>query len=339
MRTSRELVYDTLNGTNTGRVPRQLWTLPWAEQRYPEQMARIRADFPDDILGIGVEMKEKSPVTKGDPCEVGEYVDDFGCVFTNIHRGIIGEVRTPLVREEDWSDWKNVHIPTEWLTFEVDDVNRNIERFAKDKFTAAGFWARPFEQLQFIRGTENLYVDLMDMPPQLEAFIQKLHGFYCSLFEKWGKSDVDCMCLMDDWGAQRSLLIHPDLWRRVFRPLYKDYIDITHSYGKKAFMHSDGYILDILPDLIDLGLDAVNSQIFCMGLENLRPFAGRITFWGEIDRQNLLPSATTEEIRQAVRQVKETLYRNGGCIAQCEFGPGANPDNVYAVFEEWNAEC
>ena len=101
-------------------------------------------------------------------------------------------------------------------------------------------------------------------------------------------------------------------------------------------MHSDGYILDILPDLIDAGLDAVNSQLFCMGLEQLRPFRGKITFWGEIDRQNLLPRGTVDEVRAAVRQVYDTLWNQGGCIAQLEFGPGAKPENVEAVYETWN---
>ena len=141
---------------------------------------------------------------------------------------------------------------------------------------------------------------------------------------------------MDDWGAQRSLLIPPEMWKQYFLPLYRDYIDIAHRHGKKAFMHSDGYILDILPDLIDAGLDAVNSQLFCMGLEQLRPFRGKITFWGEIDRQNLLPRGTVDEVRAAVRQVYDTLWNQGGCIAQLEFGPGAKPENVEAVYETWN---
>ncbi len=68
--------------------------------------------------------------------------------------------------------------------------------------------------------------------------------------------------------------------------------EIAHAAGKKLFMHSDGHILAIYPDLVEIGIDAVNSQIFCMGVEKLAPFAGRITFWGEIDRQHLLAHAT-----------------------------------------------
>jgi hypothetical protein len=144
---------------------------------------------------------------------------------------------------------------------------------------------------------------------------------------------------MDDWGAQNDLLINPVLWSEMFMPLYRDYIGIAHSNGKKAFMHSDGNILKIYPQLIELGLDAINSQIFCMGVENLEPFAGKITFWGEMDRQHLLVNGSEEDVRAAVGKVRRLLYKNGGCIAQCEFGPGARPENIRAVFKTWNEEA
>ena len=104
-------------------------------------------------------------------------------------------------------------------------------------------------------------------------------------------------------------------------------------------MHSDGYIFYIYADLIELGLDAINSQLFIMDIENIgTQFGGQITFWGEIDRQHLLPKGTTEDIAGAVQRVKSALYKNGGVIAQCEFGPGAKPENVYAVFKCWGRQ-
>jgi hypothetical protein len=141
---------------------------------------------------------------------------------------------------------------------------------------------------------------------------------------------------MDDWGAQSALLISPALWRQYFKPMYRDFAQIAHSTGKKIFMHSDGHILSIYPDLIEIGIDALNSQLFCMGIENLKPFAGKITFWGEIDRQHLLPNGTVNDIDQAVTKVYENLWHNGGCIAQCEFGPGGKPENVRQVYESWD---
>lgn len=334
-RTSRQLVLDTLNFKNTdGRVPRQIWTLPWAEFTYPEMFKKIQDDFVWDFDGPQTTY-EKLPKTQGDAYEVGTYVDEWGCIFTNIHQGIIGEVKEPIVKEEDWSDVGNVHIPEELLTFDIDKVNESCK--ASDKFMFAGCCPRPFEQLQFIRGTVDLYMDLMDPPKKMLEFMEKMHDFYCRLLTKWAQTDVDALNMMDDWGSQNALLINPELWDKYFRPMYKDYIDIAHKHGKKMFMHSDGYTLDIIPRLIDLGLDALNCQIFCMGVDKLKQFKGKITFWGEIDRQHLIPNGTLQQIDEAVKSVYDNLWDNGGCIAQCEFGPGANPNNIYQIYKSWES--
>jgi len=334
--TPRELVYKTLEFENeTERVPRQMWTLPWAEWNHADMIARIHRDYPDDFAGAPCVLREPT-MEAGDPYRNGISRDAWGYIVTNIHEGIIGEVKEPLVQGDEWEDVENVHIPREWLTFDREQVNvfcRNT-----DRFVTSGCCPRPFEQLQFIRKTENLYMDLMEMPDNMKRFLADMHAFYCELLEEWAKTEVDALTFMDDWGSQRSLLIRPSMWRDVFKPMYQDYIDIAQRHGKKIFMHSDGYILDILPDLAEMGLDAINSQIFCMGAENLRPLAGKITFWGEIDRQHLLVEGSTEDIKRAVEQVRENLWMDGGCIAQCEFGPGANPENIYAVFQSWNGD-
>lgn len=331
--TSRELVLETLNFKNTtGRVPRHMWTLPWAISHYGEMVERINTEFEDDFNEAPTILKE-AVIEKGDPYAIGYYQDPWGCIFTNIQEGVIGEVKEPLVKEEEWEDVNKVHIPVELLSFDREVVNEYCKN--TDKFVFAGACPRPFEQLQFIRGTENLFMDLVDMPERMKIFLKEMHEFYCQLLEEWAKTDIDALRFMDDWGSQNSLLISPQMWREVFKPIYKDYIKIAKKYNKKIFMHSDGNTLEIIPDLIEIGLDALNAQIFCIGLESLKPYAGKLSFWGEIDRQHLLVKGSLEDIRQAVITVKETLWRDGGCIAQCEFGPGAKPENVYEVFHTW----
>ena len=330
--TSRELVYQTLNFTGPARAPRDLWTLPIAEKAYPAEVASILAMYPPDITGIDGYERERAP-TRGDQYAIGEYTDEWGATFVSVQAGVIGEVKQPLIR--DWAtDVSRVHIPVEWLSIDHDAVNRACGR--TDRFTLAGCNPRPFEQLQFLRGTADLYMDLTDPPPQMVAFMATLHAFYCDLLETWARTDVDALRIMDDWGSQRSLLISPAMWRTYFKPMYRDYVQIARAAGKKFFMHSDGHILAIYPDLVEIGVDAVNSQLFCMGVEQLAPFAGRITFWGEIDRQRLLAFATPDEVEAAVRHVHAQLWRDGGCIAQCEFGAGAQPANVECVFSTWD---
>jgi uroporphyrinogen-III decarboxylase len=264
---------------------------------------------------------------------LGEYTDEWGCSFKNIQAGVIGEVKDALIKNWD-TDVHKVHVPREWLTIQRDEINRQCA--SSDLFMQASACPRPFEQLQFLRGTVDLYMDLTDPPQSMLAFMSKMHEFYMELLLKWAKTDVDALKFMDDWGSQRILLINPAVWRHYFKPMYAEYAQIAHSYGKKLFMHSDGHILEIYPDLVEIGVDAVNSQIFCMGTSKLEPYAGKITFWGEIDRQNLLPSGTPADIDGAVRDVYKHLWRNGGCIAQCEFGAGAKPDNVMQVYASWD---
>ena len=98
--------------------------------------------------------------------------------------------------------------------------------------------------------------------------------------------------------------------------------------------------IDIYEDLIEIGVDAINSQLFCMDIEEIgRQFAGRITFWGEIDRQHVMHTGTVAEVHAAVQRVIAALYRPaGGVIAQFELGadPLANAD---AVFQMWETAC
>ncbi len=86
-----------------------------------------------------------------------------------------------------------------------------------------------------------------------------------------------------------------------------------------------------------MGIDAVNSQLFCMPIEEIgRHFAGKITFWGEIDRQYLLVNGTESEVRKAVRRVWENLaFNRGGVIAQLSYEIDTKQENAMVVFDEW----
>ncbi|MDD4688589.1 MAG: uroporphyrinogen decarboxylase family protein [Eubacteriales bacterium] len=333
----RELVYKTLEFKNdTGIVPRTISYLNYAEIYHKEELSKLFNDFPEDILFGTPGFCSQTPPTYGNPNMKGIYIDEWCCTFENLNNGAIGEVKNPIISDDDY-DWEGIdkiHIPVENLTINQKKINEYCA--AKDEFLIGGCCPRPFEQLQFIRGTENLYCDLITKPDNMLEFIGMMHKYYSELLTLWAQTDIDCLFFMDDWGCQKSLLINPNLWCEIFKPMYKDYIDIAHSYGKKILMHSDGYILEILPHLVELGLDAVNAQLFCMDFNDLQQFKGKITFWGEIDRQHMLPNASTEEIAQAVKQVKDNLWQNGGCVAQCEFGLNAKPENVYQVYKTWS---
>jgi uroporphyrinogen-III decarboxylase len=329
---SRELVRQTLEFSAPARIPRHIWLLPWAENKYARELARIQSRFPDDIVSAPAVYRQPLQV-QGGKYTRGIYVDEWGCTFRNPQDGIIGIVHKPLVK--DWRDVEDLQPPEGMLHPDKASINRFCRE--TDQFVLAAHVVRPFERLQFIRTMEQALMDLMEQPPELFELLKRMHTFYCQEVEAWAQTDVDAVALMDDWGTQQALLLHPDIFRQIFKPMYRDYVEIARSYGKYVFMHSDGHITEIIPDLIEVGIDSLNAQIFCMGVEELgRRFKGKITFWGEIDRQYLLVQGTEAEIEAAVQSVWRHMFASGGVIAQCEFGLEARPENVRAVFATWD---
>lgn len=334
--TSRQRVIRALEFDHPDRVPRDIWLLPIARLAHGERaVAEFLQRWPVDFASAAVPNPDLLRLTQGDPHAVGIYRDEWGCEFVNAQAGVIGEVKRPLL--DDWSKFNGQHprIPREALCVDVDAVNQKVAE--REQFMLAGACPRPFERLQFLRGSENVFLDLAEQSPALREMLARVHAFYCDELSAWARTRVDGLMFMDDWGSQRGMLIDPAQWRRWFKPLYADYVRIAHDAGKKAFMHSDGHIFEIYEDLIEIGVDAINSQLFTMDIEEIgRRFAGRITFWGEIDRQHILCNATPDEARQAVERVVRALHRkDGGVIAQIELGAGARLDIADAVFGAW----
>ena len=336
MQTSREIVQRSLRFEGPERIPRDLWVLPWSEKRHAGTISQIRTLYPNDFSDSAY-LYPPSPRIKGDPYAVGLYTDEWGCTFQNIQEGVIGEVKDPLI--PDLSDWRQVQPPYEQLptdrTKALDSINRSCNE--TDRFVFANICPRPWERYQFLRGTENALTDMLLQGTGVRSLLRAVHEFYLQEIEFWIESDVDAVKFMDDWGGQDQLLVDPVLWRDIFKPMYRDYCELAHSRDKFVFMHSDGYITPIFPDLIEVGVDAINSQLFCMDIPSLADIAkGRITFWGEIDRQHVLPSLDPGVGREAVRLVAEYLYDPaGGIIAQFEFTPGSHPETARIIFDEW----
>jgi uroporphyrinogen decarboxylase len=336
MQTSREIVTRSINFENPERIPRDIWLLPWAHNNFPEVVKILNKRYPSDFLTCQY-YYPPSPIVKGNEFQVGEYTDEWGCTFINLQEGIIGEVKEPII--SDITDWKSVKPPYVQLPNDTKAPYDFISRFydSTDKFVLSNCCARPWERYQFLRGSENSMIDVMMPEEGGRDLLKAIHDFYLKELEFWVKADVDAIMFMDDWGAQSQLLIPPKIWRDMFKPLYKDYCDLAHSEDKFAFMHSDGCITEIYEDLIEVGVDVINSQLFTMDFAELEKTAkGKIAFWGEIDRQHVLPSKDPQVGRDAVRKVANHLYDpSGGIIAQFEFGMGANPETTIAIFEEW----
>jgi hypothetical protein len=328
----RERVKAALTFAKPDRAPRDLWALPYVSLFRGDDLADVLRRYPSDIAKT-----EHSPAGGNDLerlARPGTYTDEWGSVWEVAEPGIVGEVKRPALA--DWSRLDTFRPPWEEIRKrDFDFINRTCER--NDRFMLSGVCARPFERLQFLRGTETLFMDLAYDTPEIRKLIEIVDEYYREDVAAWTRSNVDGVFLMDDWGTNQALLISPEMWRAIFKPLYRRYCEIIHRAGKFAFFHSDGHIAAIFGDLVEVGMDAINSQLFCMDIEALASrYKGRVTFWGEIDRQHVLPFGSPDDVRAAVRRVRAALDDGrGGVIAQCEWGKDNSRENVEAVFEAW----
>jgi len=287
----------------------------------------------DAALGVGVGAEEFRSAFAAQ-CLIGAFRDEWGSEWRSLEAGVIGEVSRPAIA--DWSDLSRFTPPHELL--DGLDVTPSHDSYARtDRFVIAHSAVQPFQRLMFLRGLEQLLIDIGLNAPQLHDLLRLIHEYNVRELRLLSAASADAIAFKDDWGTQTSLLISPRTWRRLFKPLYAEYCDIVHRAGKRAFFHSDGHIAAIYPDLIDAGIDAVNSQLFCMDIEALADVARqRITLWGEIDRQGVLARGTPEDVRNAVLRVRRAFRGDGGLIAQCVWGSDTPTENVAAVFAAWD---
>ncbi|MHB8280007.1 MAG: uroporphyrinogen decarboxylase family protein [Candidatus Humimicrobiaceae bacterium] len=331
---SRERVKASLTFKKPDRLPMDIWVWPYITLFKKEEYESLINKYPMDIQ-ISQQTPGCSDEEVKNTAKKGSYTDAWGSIWYVGEPGVIGEVKKPAI--DDWSKLRKFKPPYHLIkNRDLAYINSCCEK--SSKFVLSDVSARPFEQLQFLRGTENLFLDIAYDRPEFYKLLKIVHEFYLKDVEYWCKSDVDGVVFMDDWGTNKSLLIDPKKWREVFKPLYKDYCDIIHSAGKFAFYHTDGFTEPIYNDFIDVGIDAINSQLFVMNIEELgKRYKGKITFWGEMDRQHILPFGTQEDVCKAAKRMCRALYDvNGGLIAHCTWGKYDPVDNIKTFYESWD---
>jgi hypothetical protein len=329
--TSRELVIRTLNHESTPNAPRDLWISPGMENTHADAVAEIGLRFPNDILQL-----ETGPAhgkrSHGKPNKVGEFTDAWGCGWKIAANGAEPALSlSPLSGSAKTADYRP---PVELLDAgRFAKIDKNCE--GTNRFTLAWSETRPFDRFRFLRGDSAL-VDLARDTKESRALKAMLHDFSRKEMEMWANSQVDGVAFCDDLGGEDSLVIAPEMWREIFKPLYREYCEILHAKDKFVFFSSRGNIIDIYGDLIKIGVDAVHSQIQKMDVEKLaKKFRGRVTFWGEMDL-HALGAPDAAKVKEGMLKIRRALdYGAGGLIVQCRWTPDLPLQTVAAAFEPW----
>jgi len=181
-------------------------------------------------------------------------------------------------------------------------------------------------------------------PSLLEYMMDKILGIQLEMSRRLLEEIdpyMDVIVVGDDLSHQEGITYSLDMYRRLFKPRHRKIMRVLkEEFGDaKVLYHCCGGVEPLLPDLIDLGIDAINPvQVSAKGMgdtKRLKAKYGRhLTFWGGIDTQWILPFGTPAEVRNEVRRRIEDLAQDGGFVlgAVHNLRPEVKPENICALY-------
>ena len=273
--------------------------------------------------------------------ELGEHTDAWGTVWKNVARGLDSiPIKEPL---EDWAafdTWKAPDPLTEGDWGPQPDWDKVAENLKKTK--EAGGLANTgglphgmfFMRLYYLRGFDNLMMDMATDDPRLHRLIKIIEDYNVAVVGKYIEAGAEFISFGEDLGMQHALPISPAMWRKFVKPTYEAMMGPCRDREIPVYLHSDGCILEIIPDLIDVGVRMINPQIRANGLKGINDvIKGKVSMNLDLDRQ-LFPFASKQEIQDHVGEAYNTLYmKEGGLQVGAECEPDVSLENIEVIVE------
>jgi len=272
--------------------------------------------------------------------------DIWGVVrkFVNNKYGKYSEiVYYPLKNVSTIEELENYNWPSiEWFDFEsikkqIDDFNYKNEYFVVMYFSGS-----IFEHSWYMRGMEQFLFDMLFNPEIASKIIEKVFNFWFKFNQECfriSKNNIDMARFSDDFGGQLNMLISPDLFNNFFKKYYIKFFNLCHENNIKTYFHSCGSIEQIIPDLIDIGLDVLNPlQFSAHGFPDPKTlktkYGKKLSFEGGMDVQKILPFLTSEELKSYTYKLIKILGKDGGFIVEPSHAiqPDVKLENIISFY-------
>ncbi len=201
-----------------------------------------------------------------------------------------------------------------------------------------------YEICWYMRGLERWFLDTIENPAFCEALLDRTLQFWLDYYGGFMKEVgdlVDVVMIGDDIGGQSGPLFSPDFYRRIVKPRHKRLVQHLRSLTKaKIWYHTCGSVMQLIPDLLDNGIDILNPvQISAANMdpgELKSRYGQRLSFWGgAIDTQHVLSFASPQEVTEQVRRNLQILKPGGGYVFNSvhNLQAGVPPENIVALFD------
>ncbi|HUV07661.1 MAG TPA: uroporphyrinogen decarboxylase family protein [Spirochaetia bacterium] len=336
-RMSSNIFHRAIEFQHPGTIPclvSERLDLSWLQDQDPEKISRLRelqALFPHDFIELG-DCWTDSPINRR--IGRGRWFDEWGVEWINEGCGskVIGH---PL--QYGYDSLKDFSFPDPNRTDRFQEAESLLKQ-REERYCRGRVWFTLFERLWMLRGFSDLLMDPYTEPEGFSHLRDRILEINLQMIDLWLERGVDAVYFSDDWGSQRSLLINPEDWRRLYKPAYGTMFRKARDGGAHVWMHLCGNISEILPDLVDLGLNVLNPvQPQALDVYALsRDFGGRICFNGGIDVQATMVRGKPEDVKKEVHTMVHLFGRfDGGYIGGMSHSimPETPLDNIIAVYE------
>ncbi len=244
--------------------------------------------------------------------ERGIKFDKWG-VGWNVNTEGFHVVENPIKSKEDLYLYKFPDPMDPNLLLEGEEL---ISKYGEEMFICGGHGFVLFEGATCLLGLENFLTYLMTDRDFITELLDSLTVYHVKLAQRMVSIGVDGGMTGDDWGSQRSLLISPELWRKVIKPRISRIWEVYKNAGLPVMHHSCGNVTLILDDLVEIGLDLLNPvQPGAMDQEYIvKRYGDKLSFSGGICNQTILPFGKPDIVAKEVKKTIDLLGRNGGYI-------------------------
>jgi uroporphyrinogen decarboxylase len=315
---SKELVHRALSFEKVPRVPYAIdFTVPALQTLRSSAEGRALHDrMANDLI-----LTPAIRVEWGVRDARGLYTDEFGLTWDRSMDPDIGIPRAFITPD----NFSSVQWPDPCVPGRFDRLSESITRYP-DRFQVMSVDFSLLERAWGLRGLENLYLDMIGQPDFAEALLDRILDFNLRIIEEGLTRfpQIDAVHFGDDFGDQNGVTIGAERWRQLIKPRIARQYQLVKSAGKKVSIHSCGCIEQILDDLVEIGVDLFNPfQPEVMDVDAVfHRYHGRLSFWGGISTQKLLPRATPTEVREQVGRLLEMGRGGGYVIAPAHATPG-----------------
>ena len=277
-----------------------------------------------------------SPQLVVDESVVPCYTDLYGTTWRTDRRPF--HLETPALREPTLAGYTLPDLDAVFTPEWKSEALRRIEEL-QGRFLVAGFGFGLFERTWTLRGFNEAFMDAAADPGFYDELVERIAGHQLEIVERLLELPVDGIMFSDDWGYQQGVLLGAGRWRRFIKPRLARLYERVHRAGKYTLSHCCGSVAEILPDIIEIGLDVLESvQPEARGMnpyELKRRYGAHITFWGGLGSQSTIPFGTPAEIHAEVARLCREMGRGGGYILAPAKGlqPETPTENAAAVVE------